>query len=70
MIIIQPKGQNTILPRMESGLHLSLMEKYALFLKAGKKKSNSHEGSKWAKYVIQTSSGITFQLSKQLVNHL
>lgn len=38
MIIIQPKGQNTILPRMESGLHLSLMEKYALFLKAGKKK--------------------------------
>lgn len=38
MIIIQPKGQNTILPRMESGLHLSLMKKYALFLKAGKKK--------------------------------
>lgn len=41
MIIIQPKGQNTILPRMESGLHLSLMEKYALFLKAGKKKKKA-----------------------------
>lgn len=38
MIIILPKGQNIILPRMEWGLYLSLREKYALFLKAEKKK--------------------------------
>ena len=37
MIIIQPKGENTIFPRMKSGSGLSLMEKYALLLKAVKK---------------------------------
>lgn len=50
MIAIQPKGQNTILPGMQVGSYLSLMEKHVLFLQSGRKKiSNSHEGSKLAK---------------------